>query len=139
MTRLLMAEPSLAQKLSKLPGQQQRSIGLQAARTAVQATGLHDPRVEVAMRCLEAGELDREVAAAVAALERELDERAWSCQDEDGGVVEGAWDQYLLTFKQARAAAALRFLFDADPTTAAGEAIYEAGAASDEYPAIPDD
>jgi hypothetical protein len=83
--------------------------------------------------------LDHEAKAAVAGLERELDERAWAFQDEDGGVDHGAWDEYLAWFRQARAAAAVRFLFEADIATAAGEAIYEAGVASDEYPVIGDD
>lgn len=89
--------------------------------------------VESALRCLEAGELDHDVEAAVAGLERELDERAGTFRDQDGGVVDGAWDEYLMCFRQARAAAALRFLFKSDAATAAGEAIFEAGAASDEY------
>jgi hypothetical protein len=77
--------------------------------------------------------LDEEVAALIATLERDLDERAWALQDNDGDVIEGAWDEYLAYFKQARAATALRFLFGADAATAVSEAIYEAGAASDEY------
>jgi len=138
LTRLSLDNPALATKLSRLPEEQQRAVGLNAARTAVAATGLDDPRAEAALSCLEAGELDHNVEAAVAGLERELDERAWAFQDEDGGVIDGAWDEYLKWFRQARAAAALRFLFETDAVTAVGEAIYEAGAASDDYPVISD-
>src|SRR5262249_42196826 len=113
--------------------------GLGAAKTAVVASRLDDPRADAALGSLERGEQDNDVAAATADLERELDERAWACMDEDGDVIEGKSDDYLRHFRQARAPAPLRFLFDADTATAVGEAIYEAGAASDEYPVVPDD
>ena len=136
--RVTRLEPELVEKLSRLPEERQRALALEAARNAVQVTGLRDPRIEAALLALSREQPSEEAAAAVRATERELDAEAGAFRNEDGDLISGTWDEYVARFRQARAAAAVRFLFEADTTTAVCEAIYEAGAASDEYPGIPD-
>jgi hypothetical protein len=103
-------------------------VALNAARAAVEATSADDARLAAAA----AGRYDAEDARADAeAVEEEFDSRAWALMDD-----EDKSDEYAMMFQRARAAAAVRFLFEPNPRTAAMEAIYEAGAAIGNYPPL---
>jgi hypothetical protein len=131
-SRLEHDDANLAERLVSLPEADRRAVALRAARSAVEATGLADSRINVAVEALAAGQLGNAAAArGVEAVVTELDEKAWALTDDPD-----ASDEYDVFFRQARAAAAVGFLFDPDASTAACEAIYEAGAATDEYPVI---
>jgi hypothetical protein len=132
MSRLNYDNPALAEQIASLAEADRRAVALIATRSALDATRLSDPRLDVALAALTAGlPNDTTVVSGIEALVAELDEKAWALMDNPD-----ASSQYLATFSQARAAAALGFLFDADATTAACEAIYEASKATDQYPVI---
>ena len=106
--RLNADHSDLAQRVEEMPEDTQRDVALKAARAAVEATNLRDPRVDAAMTAAAAGRLENAAArSGVADAERELDERAWPLMEDAD-----RYDEYLLLFRQARAAAAVRFLFE---------------------------
>lgn len=127
-THLSLSDGELARVVEVMPPARQRRVALNAARAAVEATSADDARVAAAA----AGRYDAEDARADAeAVEEEFDSRAWALMDD-----EDKSDEYAMMFQRARAAAAVRFLFEPNPRTAAMEAIYEAGAAIGNYPPL---
>jgi hypothetical protein len=130
-TRLAATSAELAARLDDQPEPVLRRIAVQAARSAIEATGLLDPRVDRALSAVEAAKWgDSPERAAVWELAAELDERSWLGMEKGDDPQDARhtpeserfWTQHL-------AANSLAFALESDARTACFEAVYEAGSA----------
>lgn len=135
-SRLETVAPALVRSLGLAGEPQRRAAALAGATLAVERTGLTNVVVLKALDTLNAGgHVDAACSAALDGLLAELDEIAWSIQDQvDSG--ERSYEDYLVAFQRARAAASAAFAADADASTAALEGLYEADAAIDDLDAL---
>lgn len=130
--RLSTIAPDLTSKLSNMPVEDLRRLTVEFVAAALRWTELRSRSIDAAVGALRdrryGDSPDRE---RLKALEAELDERAWELQDQaDRGEAEQ--QEYLDTFRRARAASVVWFALDDDALHAALEAAYEARAATDD-------
>jgi hypothetical protein len=96
-----------------LAGRDLPKLAIGACRLAIDASGVEDRLALAALRELEEERNSAEAAASMRDLADRLDQEAWEAQDPEN---------YLVVFRQARAASALAFAHSEEPD----EAIYEA-------------
>lgn len=130
--RLDYVSSDLTRLLQNADAAQLRRVATAVASLAVDRTGLCDPRSQAAQATIEQGTLgEPRQRTEVQQLAEELDLAAWDMQDRvDSG--NASRSSYLHAFAVARAASALYFALNADPLTAAMEAMYEANAATND-------
>jgi hypothetical protein len=120
----------LSQRLLAAPSEQQRNAAIGTATAAVLAVDLVDALVDEALGDLVQSNYSDGMRSAVAAIEEDLDKRAWDLQAKcEAG--QASVDQYHAAFRQARAVAAVKTCFDQDPRASLNETIYEAAHAVD--------
>lgn len=98
-----------------------------AAEAAVQHSGVNLTILDRALPHLDNADPDANLRSQVAALVEELDERAWTIQDQVDAGAQSQQD-YFTAFAAARAAASVLAALDADPEQAALDSAYEAQA-----------
>jgi hypothetical protein len=91
----------------------------------VRATRIADPFIEEALADLLQSKCSAGMRSAVAAIEQDLDDRAWQLQSAAEADQATEWD-YTAAFQCARAAGAVKSCFDEDSRAALNETIYEA-------------
>jgi len=126
--RLHLLPPALAEALDHCNVVQLRRGATRAARLAIEASGLGDPRVDAALAALLSGRTgDGPARDALLRLVDELDRAAWAAQEMSGA---GGADRegYARAFRLARSANALWSALDPDPMVAAVDGAYEAHA-----------
>jgi hypothetical protein len=123
--------PELAARLLSAPEQHQRDVTIAAAVAAVRATRLSRPLLEEVVDDLVNHHYDGPRRDEVERLEQDLDERAWTLQEqvESDGAPR---DEYMQLFRRARAAAAMKMALNANARMAVSETVYEASHAVDE-------
>ena len=121
----------LATRLLSAPEQLQRDVAIAAAVAAVRAARLSKPMLEETVDDLVNHRYGGPARDEVERLERNLDERAWTLQEqiESGGAGRAEYDT---AFRRARAASAMRMALDANARTAVAETVYEASHAVDD-------
>ncbi len=109
----------------------QRDVAVAAAVAAIRAAKLSKPLLEETVDDLVNRRYGGPLRDEVERLELELDERAWTLQDqiESGG---SRRSEYQDAFRRARAAGAMKMALDTNARTAAAEAVYEASHAVDD-------
>jgi hypothetical protein len=117
--------PELAARLLSASEQNQRDVTIAAAVAAMRATRLSRPLLEEVVDDLVHHHYDGPRRDEVERLEQDLDERAWTMQEqvESGGAQR---DEYMQLFRRARAAAAMKMALDPNARTAVSETVYEA-------------
>jgi hypothetical protein len=120
--------PELASRLLGAPEPLQRDVAIAAAVAAVRAARLSKPLLQDVVHDLVNHRYGGPRRDEVERLEQDLDERAWTLQDqiESGGARREEHDQAL---RRARAAAAMKMALDANARTAVAESVYEASRA----------
>jgi hypothetical protein len=115
----------LASRLLGATEQHQRDVSIAAAVAAVRAARLSKPLLEETVDELVNHRYGGPFRDEVERLELELDERAWTLQEqvESGGAQR---EEYTDAFRRARAAGAMKMALDADARTAVTESVYEA-------------
>jgi hypothetical protein len=134
--RLDLIDPELSAMLQHLSARQLRHITATVCNLALERTGVRDPVIAAAMEALKTGQ-DGGVSLRerLGFLVERLDQKQWDMQDAvDAEHAKN--DAYIHAFAQARATHAVYFALDADPFTAATEAIYEAHAAMNDSDGI---
>lgn len=96
-----------------------RMIAVGAAQAAMCASGLRDATVAEGLGDASAGLVSSGMRSAVDAVADRLDEEAWASDAGDGA-------DYGLLSRRARAAVAVGFALDPEPTSSVIEAVYEA-------------
>ncbi|WP_395684363.1 hypothetical protein [Dokdonella sp.] len=131
MTRLKTLAPGLAEKLASASAEEVRTIVLEACRSAVRESGLHDDEVSGALDLLRRHKGPAQgLAERIAALVERWDERYLALQEEsDRGTASPG--EYLVVFSQARAASAVAFAISDDSLESSMEALYEAAMATE--------
>jgi hypothetical protein len=121
----------LASRLLGATEQHQRDVAIAAAVAAVRAARLSKPLLEETVDELVNHRYGGPFRDRVERLELELDERAWTLQEqvESGGTKR---DEYKGAFRRARAAGAMKMALDANARTAVAESVYEASHAVDD-------
>lgn len=134
--RLETIAPDLVEELSQTDAAGQRRVATAAAESAVERTQLTAAELDRALASIQAGNFgDSEAREGVQRLTDRLDEEQWAVQERvDEGRATTA--EHLRAFSAARTASAVYFALDADPQTAALEALYEAHAATDDLDAL---
>ena len=126
--RFELLDPRIVNELATAPPDRLRRIAIAAAEVAVDRTTASSPVLAKAVAELRRGVLDVKSRDAVTRLANELDERYLELHAaKDSGDVSPRQE---VAFGRARAAAAVAFAYDPDPAVAAGEAVYEAVAAT---------
>jgi hypothetical protein len=115
----------LATRLLSATEQRQRDVTIAAAVAATRAARLSKPLLEETVDDLVNHRYGGPRRDEVERLELDLDERAWTLQDqiESGGAKRPEYDQ---AFRRARAAGAMKMALDANARTAVTETVYEA-------------
>ena len=121
----------LASRLLSATEQQQRDASIAAAVAAVRSARLSKPLLEETMDDLVNHRYGGPMRDEVERLELQLDERAWTLQNQigSGGATRTEYDH---AFRRARAAAAMKMALDADARTAVAETVFEATHAVDD-------
>ncbi len=127
----LVIGAELTSRLLSATEQRQRGVAIAAAVAAVRAARLSKPLLEETVDDLVNHRYGGPLRGEVERLELELDERAWTLQEqiETGGATRG---EYHDAFRRARAAGAMKMALEADVRTAMTETVYEAWHAADE-------
>jgi hypothetical protein len=135
-TRLTTVAPDLVGLLARQTPERQRAVAVAISAWIVDRVGLADARVDAALGQLRAPHYGSTPERdALQRLVDELDESSWQVQEQvDGGSAPPS--RHLEAFALARAAAALWSALDADPTSGAVEAAYEAQAAVGDVDAV---
>jgi hypothetical protein len=125
----------LASRLLSATEQQQRDVAIAAAVAAVRAARLSKPLLEESIDELVNHRYGGPFRDEVERLERQLDERAWTLQEqvESGGARR---TEYQEAFRRARAAAAMRMALDPNARTAAADTVSEASQAVGDSPRL---
>jgi hypothetical protein len=115
----------LAARLLSAAEPRQRDVVIAAAVAAVRATRLSRPLLDEIVDDLVNHHYDGPRRDEVQRLEQDLDEQAWTLQDqiESGGAQR---DEYVEAHRRARAAAAMKMALDANARRAVTEAVFEA-------------
>jgi hypothetical protein len=118
----------LATRLLNATEQRQRNVAIAAAVAAYRGARLSKPLLEETIDDLVNQRYGGPQRDQVERLELELDEHAWTLQEqiESGGA---GREEYDGAFRRARAAGAMKMALDTDARTAAAEAVYEASQA----------
>ena len=121
----------LASRLLSATEQQQRDAAIASAVAAVRSARLSKPLLEETMDDLVHDRYGGPMRDEVERLERQLDERAWTLQEQigSGGAMRTEYEE---AFRRARAAAAMKLALDADARTAVSETVFEATHAVDD-------
>lgn len=130
--RLETIAPDLVEELTQADAATQRRVAAAVAESAVERTNLTADELDQAFAAIRAENFgDSPVRTGVQQLTDRLDEEQWAVQERvDEGQATPA--EHLAAFSAARAASAVYHALDADPGTAALEALYEANAATDD-------
>jgi hypothetical protein len=128
--RLETIAPDLVEELTQAAPAGQRKVATAAAESAVERTQLAAAELDQAFAAVHAEDFgDSPARTGIQQLTDRLDQEQWAVQERlDEGQATPA--EHLKAFSAARAASALYYALDADPTTAALEALYEANAAT---------
>jgi hypothetical protein len=113
-------------ELGRAPAGRLRRIADEVASVAVAMAAIEDDRVRAAGDAIREGRFgDSSERTELRALVEELDMAAWELQ-RDVGAGDAEDEEYAAAFRRARAVNALWCALDADPATAARDAVYEA-------------
>jgi hypothetical protein len=134
--RLETIAPDLVEELTQADAVDQRRVATAVAAFAAERTDLTADELSQAFTAIRAETFgDSPVRAGVQQLTDRLDEEQWAVQERvDEGQATPA--EHLTAFSAARAASAVYYALDADPETAALEALYEANAATDDLESL---
>lgn len=115
----------LAGRVLSATEQHQRDLAVAAAVAAVRAARLSKPLLEETVDDLVNQRYGGPLRDEVERLELDLDERAWTLQDQiaSGAAKRSEYDE---AFRRARAAAAMKMALDTNARTAVSEAVFEA-------------
>lgn len=134
--RLETIAPDLVEELARADAAAQRRVATAVANAAIERTQLTAAELNDAFTAIQAEHFgDSPTREGVQRLTDRLDEEQWEIQER---VEEGHANtaEHLRAFCAARTASAVYFALDADPKTAALEALYEAHAATDDLEAL---